>query len=1381
MTEAEIETGAQTKTEKKAGEEAGGGAEGENEAPMVVRPKVRAQTQMPDARPKTELKSLSGARPKIESKAMAGARPKTELRAFGRRRPKSEAVVVGGAPPKTETKNETHSWPKYVFDAEGVLKTEQVSQISATAWPLVNIETGSVAKANNLFMDRDLVSLDAFSFASTKVKSQAGSQCLLKSGEEASIGSWCCHRPTGKQEPLHNWNFKLADGPSLSSWFWNGEEGSASFCPPSKVNVSMRSRHKAKKGAMSRPKTKREFYIATSSGSEDESFKTSCFWAGEKNNTWSRPRRETNNMSFLRSKKDISESSSMSEYEENMKSWIWAEEEFECRSKFRAREGANIRARERAEREASTDFMSGYKGIVKKGSWLWPVEKDNTLSRCKSKKEARAREIAEEEVKIKARAKAKREAKSVEEFFIGTWFWSAEESSTLGGDSVESSPQVERESIVGTWFWTEEGASMVTEAVSNSKSRTEEEPIGNSLLGMEKETSMETGAEASSECVLATNEEKVTDGSCFWIGEETNPEAEEEAIFGSWFWVSDEVSVKAGDGASCKSRPRSEEEGSTVPLFWTGEEVSREAEVGEEARPVAEEETIFGSWFWAGNQAQMDSGSEVNSDTILGTEEKEPIIGSWFWAGLETCVETEVSNKSNMEEKEEVIVSSRFGTTEEISLKYETSAKCKFMAGAEKTSDSCFWEDHSVYPASGGIRKTRLEEKQDTADSWLCSRQYTRPDTIIGPCLWAAEESSIDDGTEEEDRSLTEEETLIASWFWKGDEAIINSTYGEESRPEAVEESRPEGEEEDVIASWFWAGEENGFRAAAEAREDRLVAKEEAVAGSCFWAREEAIRKETGFCSKSSSEDEEKEVIIGSWFWAKDEDSVDAGPHPVENTRSRTEETVYGFWFSTVEEVSIKADTCSTSKPEDGEEMIVESWFWSEDKAVKEDGTDTICESRAGNEGAVVGSWFGATDQAHNRPGSGTKCESKTVTEEDEAMVGSWFWAGDDAHFEPNPSPVFRAICKSKCSADQEPDASRRPQSWEEVTIQFTPGPWGRVGFPSQNCCRFSKEAASLFSEMFWGKPKNVEPAPEGEEQESLLPPDQPDPEFPFQYDPAYRSVTEIREHLKAKESAEPANWSCSCIQCELRIDSAEFEELLVLMDKIRDPFIHEISKIAMGMRGASQFTRDFIRDAGIVSLIETLLNYPASRERTSFLENMIHMALPYPNLNMIQTYICQVCEETLTCSLDSPEQLSGIKMVRHLTTVTDYHTLVAKYMSGFLSLLATGNAKTRFHVLKVLLNLSENPAMIKELLSVEVISEFMGIFNRKETNDNIKVVLEMFDNIGNSVKKEEVLFTDDDYSWEPLITAFHEVEKFAKELRGKIDNQNDPEAHQEK
>ncbi|KAI4554954.1 hypothetical protein MJG53_020253 [Ovis ammon polii x Ovis aries] len=253
-------------------------------------------------------------------------------------------------------------------------------------------------------------------------------------------------------------------------------------------------------------------------------------------------------------------------------------------------------------------------------------------------------------------------------------------------------------------------------------------------------------------------------------------------------------------------------------------------------------------------------------------------------------------------------------------------------------------------------------------------------------------------------------------------------------------------------------------------------------------------------------------------------------------------------------------------EPRFEEEVIIGSWFWAEKEASMEAGASAICESEAGaEEGAIGGSLFWTEE--NSSLGAVAREETRPESEE-EAIFGSWFWDRDEACFDLNPRPVYKASPRFRDAAEEEVNVSSRPKTWEEVTVEFKPGPCHGVGFPSPSPFRIPEEATtSVYTELFEGKPKNVEVTPEGEEQESLLQSDQPDSEFPFQYDPSYRSVREIREHLRAKESAQPESWSCSCIQCELKIGPAEFEELLLLMDKIRDPFIHEISKIAMGKK----------------------------------------------------------------------------------------------------------------------------------------------------------------------------------------------------------------------
>ncbi|XP_012892064.1 PREDICTED: G-protein coupled receptor-associated sorting protein 2 [Dipodomys ordii] len=652
----------------------------------------------------------------------------------------------------------------------------------------------------------------------------------------------------------------------------------------------------------------------------------------------------------------------------------------------------------------------------------------------------------------------------------------------------------------------------------------------------------------------------------------------------------------------------------------------------------------------------------------------------------------------------------------------------------------------------------------------------------------------------------TQGQTVIQPWFGPGEETNMGSWCY--PRPRAREEASSESgfwsADETSTVSSFWAGEENNIRswpreeantrsrhrakhqtntrARPKSKQEPYVyswsgSEDETGNPFCFWAgettnnllrprvREEAntrskLRTKRDDCFESESEDE---FYKESWFLPGEE---------ANRLRHRSTDEPNDMLKSRAQK-EIKNVNRAKQESRFEEEVIIGSWFWAEKEGGLENGSSAICDPEPEvEEGAIGGSLFWAEEKSSL--GAVAREEPRPESEED-AIFGSWFWDRDEACFDLNPSPVYKAHCRFIHSAEEEVNVSSRPQTWEEVTVEFKPGPCHGVGFPSTNPFTFPE-----LSENTEEKLNNLGLIPEGEEQESLFQLDQFESEFPFQYDPSYRSVREIREHLKARESAELENWSCNCIQCELNIDSGEFEELLLLMDKIRDPFIHEISKIAMGMRSASQFTRDFIRDSGVVSLIETLLNYPSSRARTSFLENMIHMAPPYPNLNMIETFICQVCEETLAHGIDSLEQLTGIRMLRHLTVTADYHTLIGNYVSGFLSLLTTGNARTKFHILKMLLNLSENPMVAQKLFSAKALSIFVGLFNIEETNDNIQIVIKMFQNISNIIKSGAMSLIDDDFSLEPLISAFHEFEELAKQLQIQIDNQNDPEVGQQ-
>ncbi|XP_040855779.1 G-protein coupled receptor-associated sorting protein 2-like [Ochotona curzoniae] len=660
-------------------------------------------------------------------------------------------------------------------------------------------------------------------------------------------------------------------------------------------------------------------------------------------------------------------------------------------------------------------------------------------------------------------------------------------------------------------------------------------------------------------------------------------------------------------------------------------------------------------------------------------------------------------------------------------------------------------EPFSTTQNQTGIQSWFRPGEETDMGSWCYPRPRAREETSNESGFWSADETS----------------TSVSS-LWAGEEPSIRSWPKEEastrSRHRAKHQtnnsgSKPRSKQEPYVDSWsgsedetgspfFWGGENanNIFRPRV---------KDEANTRS-------KLRTKMGDCFESESEDE---FYKESWLL----------PGEKENTRFKHRDK--GEPNTILKSRAVKDVNNHNSANQEHrleEEVIIGSWFWTEKEASLEAGASAVCESEPGTEeGAIGGSLFWTEEKCNL--GAVAREEAKPKSEE-EAIFGSWFWDRDEACFDVNPNPVYKASNRFRDSVEQEIDTSSRPQTWEEVTVEFRPAPCHEIGFPSTSQFTLAEGA----SETFETKPVPVEPSPDREEQESLPQPDEPGPEYPFQYDPSYRSVQEIREHLKEKENAETENWSCTCIQCELRIDSAEFEELLLLMDRVRDPFIQEISKIAMGMRSASQFTKDFIRDSGVVSLIETLLNYPSSRVRTQFLETMLQMAPPYPNLNMIETFVCQVCEETLSLGVDSLEQMLGLRMLRHLTMTTDYHALIDNYVSGFLSLLITGNARTKFLVLKMLLNLSINPMVIKNLFSAKALSIFIGLFNIEESHDNIQIVVKMFQNISNIIRNGTLSLIDDDISLEPLTSAFHEFEALAKQLQIQIDNQNDPETGQQ-
>lgn len=122
--------------------------------------------------------------------------------------------------------------------------------------------------------------------------------------------------------------------------------------------------------------------------------------------------------------------------------------------------------------------------------------------------------------------------------------------------------------------------------------------------------------------------------------------------------------------------------------------------------------------------------------------------------------------------------------------------------------------------------------------------------------------------------------------------------------------------------------------------------------------------------------------------------------------------------------------------------------------------------------------------------------------------------------------------------------------------------------------------------------------------------------------------------------------------------------------------------------------------------------------------------------------------------------------MFRYFIIIIDYYVLIVNYVFGFFVLLIIGDVRIKFYVLKMLLNLFDNSMVVKKLFSVKVLLIFVGFFNIEEINDNIQIVIKMFQNISNIVKSGAMFLFDDDFSFELFVFVFYEFEELVKQLQ---------------
>ncbi|XP_038597439.1 armadillo repeat-containing protein 10 [Tachyglossus aculeatus] len=204
-------------------------------------------------------------------------------------------------------------------------------------------------------------------------------------------------------------------------------------------------------------------------------------------------------------------------------------------------------------------------------------------------------------------------------------------------------------------------------------------------------------------------------------------------------------------------------------------------------------------------------------------------------------------------------------------------------------------------------------------------------------------------------------------------------------------------------------------------------------------------------------------------------------------------------------------------------------------------------------------------------------------------------------------------------------------------------------------------------------------------------------------------------------------------------LEAQDLQKLIRLLEA-EDPLVREKALITLGNSAAFSANQEIIRDFGGLPAIGNLLDDPTPKVKEKALDALNNLSMNLRNQEEIKVFVGKVCEETLSSPLNSALQLAGLRLLTNMSVTNDYQHLVSDSISDFLHLLSAGNENTQVQVLKVLVNLSANPAMTKELLSAQAPPSLISLFNGSVAREVLLRVVRLVANLNDHVGREEVV-----------------------------------------
>ncbi|XP_058513443.1 armadillo repeat-containing protein 10 [Ochotona princeps] len=202
-------------------------------------------------------------------------------------------------------------------------------------------------------------------------------------------------------------------------------------------------------------------------------------------------------------------------------------------------------------------------------------------------------------------------------------------------------------------------------------------------------------------------------------------------------------------------------------------------------------------------------------------------------------------------------------------------------------------------------------------------------------------------------------------------------------------------------------------------------------------------------------------------------------------------------------------------------------------------------------------------------------------------------------------------------------------------------------------------------------------------------------------------------------------------------LNANQLQKLLYLLDSTDDPFITERVLVTLGNSAAFSVNQAIIRELGGIPIVGNKINSPNQSIKEKALNALNNLSVNVENQIKIKTYVHQVCEDVLAGPLNSAVQLAGLRLLTNMTVTNDHQHLLSSYITDLFHVLLAGNGNTKVQVLKLIVNLSENPAMTEGLLGAQVDSAFLALFDSHVAAEILLRALTLFQNINNCVKAE--------------------------------------------